>query len=69
MTALARASSNYKISSSRQSGCYIMTMTASVQWNIKIAGRESKRACSQDELIGGKPPAIKYVSDSDPDSD
>jgi hypothetical protein len=25
----------------------------------KIAGRESQRACRQDELIGGKPPVVK----------
>jgi hypothetical protein len=24
----------------------------------KITGRESKRACRQDELIGGKPPVV-----------
>jgi hypothetical protein len=25
----------------------------------KNAGRESQRACRQDELIGGKPPIVK----------
>jgi hypothetical protein len=25
----------------------------------KIAGRESQGVCRQDELIGGKPPAVK----------
>jgi hypothetical protein len=25
----------------------------------KIAGRDSQRACGQDELIGGKPPVVK----------
>jgi hypothetical protein len=35
-------------------------MTASVQLK-KIVGRESQWACRQDELIGGKPPAVKVT--------
>jgi hypothetical protein len=35
-------------------------MTASVQLK-KITGRESQRACGQDELIGGKPPSRKVT--------
>jgi hypothetical protein len=27
----------------------------------KIAGQESQGAWSQDEVIGGKPPAVKYL--------
>jgi hypothetical protein len=34
-------------------------MAASVQLKKKIAGRESQEACRQDELISGKPPAVK----------
>jgi hypothetical protein len=34
-------------------------MKASVQLKKKIAGRESQGACSQDVLIGGKPPVVK----------
>jgi hypothetical protein len=30
-----------------------------VQLENKITGRESKGVCRQDELIGGKPPAMK----------
>jgi hypothetical protein len=43
----------------RQRGCYIGTITASVQLENKITGRGSQGACRQDELIGGKPPAVK----------
>jgi hypothetical protein len=35
-------------------------MTASVQLK-KITGLESQGACHQDELIGGKPPAVKQL--------
>jgi hypothetical protein len=35
------------------------TITASVQLENKITGRESLGACRQDELIGGKPPVVK----------
>jgi hypothetical protein len=45
--------------SSRQRGCYIRTMPASVQLENKMTGRESQGACSQAELIGGKPPVVK----------
>jgi hypothetical protein len=34
-------------------------VTASVQLENKITGRESQGACRQDELIGGKPPVVK----------
>jgi hypothetical protein len=34
-------------------------ITASVQLENKITGRESQGACRQDELIGGKPPVVK----------
>jgi hypothetical protein len=46
-------------SSSRQRGCYIRTMTASVQFGNKIIGRDPQGAWRQDELIGGKPPVVK----------
>jgi hypothetical protein len=45
--------------SSRQRGCYIRTITASVQLENKIIGRYSQGACRQNELIGGKPPVVK----------
>jgi hypothetical protein len=45
--------------SSRQRGCYIRTITANVQLENKITGRESQGVCRQDELIGGKPPVVK----------
>jgi hypothetical protein len=45
--------------SSRQRGSYIRITTASVQTENKITGRESKVACRQDALIGGKPPVAK----------
>jgi hypothetical protein len=45
--------------SSRQRRCYIRTITARVQLENKITGRESQGACRQDELIGGKPPILK----------
>jgi hypothetical protein len=44
--------------SSRQRGCYIRTMTARVQLEKKMSGRESQEAWRQDELIGGKPPVV-----------
>jgi hypothetical protein len=44
---------------SRQSVCYIRTMTASVQLGGKNTGRDPRGACRQDELIGGKPPVVK----------
>jgi hypothetical protein len=34
-------------------------MKASMQLENKITGRESRGACRQDELIGGKPPVVK----------
>jgi hypothetical protein len=46
-------------SSSRQTGCYIRTITASVQLEKEIAGRGSQGACRQDELIAGKPSVAK----------
>jgi hypothetical protein len=35
------------------------TITASVQLENKITGRESQGDCRQDELISGKPPVVK----------
>jgi hypothetical protein len=35
-------------------------MTASIQLK-KITGRESQGACHQDEMIGGKQPAVKQL--------
>jgi hypothetical protein len=40
-------------------GCYMRTITASVQLENKNSGRGSQGACRQDELIGGKPPVVK----------
>jgi hypothetical protein len=34
-------------------------MKAAVQLKKKNVGRESQRACRQDELIGGKLPVVK----------
>jgi hypothetical protein len=34
----------------------------------KISGRESQRAWRQYELVGGKPPVLKYDSNSDSES-
>jgi hypothetical protein len=45
--------------SSRQRGCYIRTITASVQLENKITDHESQGACRQDELIGGNLPVVK----------
>jgi hypothetical protein len=42
-----------------QRGCYIGTITASVELENKITGRGSQGACRQDELIGGEPPVVK----------
>jgi hypothetical protein len=36
-----------------------MLLTASVQMENKITGRESKGACRQDKLMGGKLPVVK----------
>jgi hypothetical protein len=38
---------------------YIRTITASVQVESKINGRESQGVCRQDELIGGKLLVVK----------
>jgi hypothetical protein len=35
------------------------TITASVQLENKITGRESQGACRQDEMFDGKQPVIK----------
>jgi hypothetical protein len=45
--------------SSRQRGCYIMTIAAGIHLRKKNSGRESQGARHQDELIGGKPPVVK----------
>jgi hypothetical protein len=51
MTALAMTSSDCKRQTySRHRGSYIGTITASVQLENKIAGRESQGACHKDEL-------------------
>jgi hypothetical protein len=46
-------------------------MTASVQLENKITGRESQGACRQGELIGSKPPVVKilWLTDSEDSSD
>jgi hypothetical protein len=44
--------------SPRQRGCYIRTITASVQLENTITGRESQGACRQEEEFGGKPPVV-----------
>jgi hypothetical protein len=38
--------------------------TASVQLENKITGRQSQGVCRQDEIIGGKPPIVKYLTHS-----
>jgi hypothetical protein len=43
----------------RQRGYYIRTITASVQLENEVNGRESRGACRQDELIDGKRPVVK----------
>jgi hypothetical protein len=37
-------------------------VTASVQLKKTITGRDSQGAFRQDELIGGKPPVVKYLT-------
>jgi hypothetical protein len=44
---------------SRQRGCYMKTITASVNLGKEVSARKSRGACRQDELIGGKSPVIK----------
>jgi hypothetical protein len=44
---------------SRQTGCSIRTIIASVQLENKNSGRGSQGACHKDEMIGGKPPVVK----------
>jgi hypothetical protein len=41
-----------------QQAVVVRAITASVQLENKITGRESQGACRQDELIGGKPPVV-----------
>jgi hypothetical protein len=48
MTALAKTSSSY-----------IRTITASLQFENKITGRESQGDCHQDELIDSKSADVK----------
>jgi hypothetical protein len=61
MTAMARASSNcIRHPTSRQDVTQGL-LTASVQLENTITGRESQGACRQDELIGGKPPVVKQL--------
>jgi hypothetical protein len=45
--------------SSRQTGCYIRTMTASVHLRKQNSGVDSQGDRRQNELIGGKPPVVK----------
>jgi hypothetical protein len=60
MNARAKVDSNcIRQQFSRQRGCYIRTITAGVQLENKINGRESQGACRQDELFGSKPPVVK----------
>jgi hypothetical protein len=62
MTAVARTSlivHDRTILSSRQRGSYIRTITASVQLENKITGRESQGARRPDDLIGGKSPIVR----------
>jgi hypothetical protein len=54
----AKHSRKRQTSSSHQGGCYIRTITASVQLE-KISGRGSQGAWRQDELIRGKPLVVK----------
>jgi hypothetical protein len=42
-----------------QRGCYMRTITASVQLENRISGRDPQGACRQDEVIDGKPPFVK----------
>jgi hypothetical protein len=42
-----------------QKGCYMRTITASVQLENKNSGRGSQGACCQDELIDGKRQVVK----------
>jgi hypothetical protein len=51
--------------SSRQRGCYIRTITASVQLENKITGRESRGACRQDELMCGKTASCEVTLERD----
>jgi hypothetical protein len=46
--------------SSRDGEYYISTITATVQLENKITGRDTQGACRQVELIGTKPPVVKY---------
>jgi hypothetical protein len=46
--------------SSRQTGCYIRSMTARVQLK-KVSGRKPQGAWRQEELIGCKPPVVKKL--------
>jgi hypothetical protein len=57
--ALARTRSNCKQQTHPLVGCYIRTVTASVQLENKNSGRGTQGACRQDELLGGKPPVVK----------
>jgi hypothetical protein len=40
-------------------GCYIRTVTASVQLENKFTGRKAQGAFLQDEVFCGKPPVVK----------
>jgi hypothetical protein len=47
--------------SSRHRGCYIRTITASVQLENKITGWVSQGACCQDKPTDSKPPVVKLT--------
>jgi hypothetical protein len=61
MPSLARTSSNFKLQTHpllrEDVTVYICSITARVQLENKITGRESQGACRQDQLIDGKPPS------------
>jgi hypothetical protein len=44
--------------SSRQRGCYVRTITASVRLKNKNSGRESQGVCRKDALIRSKQPVV-----------
>jgi hypothetical protein len=65
MTALTRASSNLNYRPSPlQKVCYIRAITAGVELENKINGREFQGACRQDELIGGTPAVVNQLLSS-----
>jgi hypothetical protein len=61
MTALARSNNNSKLQIHPliREESYIRTITASVELESKITGREYQGAWHQDEMIDGKQPVVK----------